>query len=667
VIEAARLRERATSGRVAATLTSIWVLGPVIGLLSWRGGSSVLAPGAGLDSSWHLGVDEAISTGLDFGSDVVFTYGPLGFLELPLATDQALLRLSVLYNLALWVALGISVLYAARRSFPLAIALPVALGVCLLIGYPPIPLAVLWALIAVSPDGPAQARRALPFAAGFLGAVTLLTKLDTGIVVLAVGVVAAALCEPRRWARGLLEFGATLLVSLLVLWLVTGQSVGDLPSFIDNGLAVASGYSTNFSVEVVEDPWRYELGAAALIAIALGAAFVAGRGMATPRRVALLLIVVLAGFFAWKAAFVRHDLIRATAVTAFAFAVLLAFRWRGRERLLALAALAATAVAYFPLTGLRVGDAIRPLDNVDNASAAIRAAFDPDERERILADSRSALQAFYGLDERSRELLEGRSVYVYPFEITLVWAYGLDWSPLPVLQPYLAYTPELDRLNAERLTAPDGPERILTHATPLSYGIGSDYYGALDPSQRGELETSNDVSVDGRYLSYEQPETTLAMLCNFVPLRTTLSYQVLGRMSDRCGEPRPLGSVEAENEEAVGIPAPPRQGDLVLARVEGLQPEGLERLGTLLYRATTRRVEFDSGEGGRLAADIASSGLIVRAPKNGDFPEPFRFAPRARTVSFSEDPGFLSSADPIEIQFFAISLEPLPGRGAMSE
>ena len=56
--------------------------GLIVALLGWRVGFET--PGPGVDASWNAGLAMAVEQGLHFGRDVVFTYGPLGFLSTPL-------------------------------------------------------------------------------------------------------------------------------------------------------------------------------------------------------------------------------------------------------------------------------------------------------------------------------------------------------------------------------------------------------------------------------------------------------------------------------------------------------------------------------------------------------------------------------------------------------
>lgn len=81
------------------------------------------------------------------------------------------------------------------------------------------------------------------------------------------------------------------------------------------------------------------------------------------------------------------------------------------------------------------------------------------------------------------------------------------WHPLPVIQSYLAYTSQLDRLNARALGAPNGPMMILRHRGAVAGSIGS---------------------IDWRFPGWESPAAMRAMLCRYRPVRTTAHWAVAG-------------------------------------------------------------------------------------------------------------------------------------------
>jgi hypothetical protein len=53
------------------------------------------------------------------------------------------------------------------------------------------------------------------------------------------------------------------------------------------------------------------------------------------------------------------------------------------------------------------------------------------------------------------------TVDAYPCNAAVAIAYGLDYQPRPIMQSYVAYTPELAQLNADHLHGPNAPDNIL--------------------------------------------------------------------------------------------------------------------------------------------------------------------------------------------------------------
>jgi hypothetical protein len=166
------------------------------------------------------------------------------------------------------------------------------------------------------------------------------------------------------------------------------------------------------------------------------------------------------------------------------------------------------------------------------------------------------------------------------------------------------------------------------------------------------------------------------MLCNFEPLRTTERWQVLGRVPDRCGEPKPIGTATAAFGERVAVPpAPP--GNVVFARVEGAEDTGLRRLVGLATRPGMRKINFDSGGNPSSLLDgtphtglytflpaTAGDGLIMSVPPESDAPGPFRLSPGAQ--GFAIHRGSEAQEEPsgeFEVEFFAMPIEPnrVPG------
>jgi hypothetical protein len=630
--------------------SSTWALGAFVFCLTWGGG--LASPQTiSIDDSLHAGLNMAAAQGLEFGPDIVFTYGPLGFLKSYLVYYEWTARLATLYGIGLHFALSVSLVWAMRRNFPAIVAVVVALVAAALMrgdlgtvyvraDAGVIVLTLIWGLAALTPGAPSWVARIVLYGGGPFAAIEVLTKLNTGLIVLAIVVIAAFAMEGNR-RRNLATLALTFGVPLVGLWFASGQGLDSVASFLSGSREVISGYSTGARLDWAVRDYDYVL--IPLIAVAAAAiAWVSSRGSPTGRRLAILAILAIVTFTAAKGGLVSHDEFHMATFFGTMLGLVVAFRLPDRKAVRAgalvvsvgiIAAASTTFTTDYPLTD--------PVENLRNAGSTVAAVVDDDRLAREVAANRESLAAGHDLDPRSLELLEGHTVHVDPSETSAAWAYDLDWNPLPVYQPYVAWTEELDRRNAEAVAAASGPERILRQ----------------------------NLNALGRFPAYESPAAMLEMLCNFEPLRTTSSWQVLGRIPDRCGEPRLLRRVETTYGDPVAVPqAPP--DSIVFARVEGIQVAGLERLRALLHRARGREVSFRNSEGvppstieGTSMRDeyifipeTAGNGLLLRAPADVDSPDPFRLAPNADTLGFLLDRG--PSDDPLEVEFFAMAVEP---------
>ena len=617
--------------RFAAAATSIPVLAALIALVTWPGYS--IAPQQGLDPSWMTGIALASQRGFDYGTEIVFTYGPLGFLFAPSTVSAAHAVLAGLFLVAMRVALAATVLWAAGRSFPLPVAFVIALVTSALVQQDELVIiAFAVAAVALSDDPPDFVRPLLVYGGGLMSAVGVLGKLSFGVIVLALCFVGVAGLDARRLAN-LARLACTFVASLLVLWLVTGQPLAALPDYVRHSNEVVSGFASAMMLEDPPAAWDRVFMAVAVAAAFAAVAIVSWSWPLTRRIGALALVAVLA-FTAFKQGFVRHDDVHMRILVPALLAPWVAFVWRGGMRAAAAAAIAAIAIAYFPVAGESLGDIADPLDRAEAARDDVGSLLIASERRDVLDAARERTAHQYDVDDATLEAVGDAEVAVYPWETTLAWTYDLNWRPLPVFQSYTAYTRELDELNAESLRSAEGPERLLRHVQS---------------------------SVDGRYGPYEAPATTLAMLCNFEALHTTAEYQVLGRVPDRCGEPRTLESVEAPYGQSVEVPEAPANDEAVIAVVEGLGPSSRERLRTALYRGLIRTVVFDDYVPWRLIPDTADGvPLLVSAPRGVDFPRPFQLAPDLRQLLLKIESGFANVADPLTIEFQALPVKRAP-------
>lgn len=601
-------------------------------LLSWS--VSMGTPAPGLDSSWNAGLAMATEQGLAFGREVVFSYGPLGFLQGQLVWFGDLAVLAFLFSASLYVAFCIALVWALRRSLPLlpSVALAyLALAVLPLLEQPLL-VAAIAALALLEKERSPRFLWVFAIAAASFAAFEALIKLSIGPVVLAIFVL--ALVGARASRLVLAAFAGLFVGELLILWLASGQSLSTLGDFATNTLQIISGYSTAMLRDVDVPAWKVTLAtiAAALLTIALIAGSATARFRDQRARWCAVALVAIAAFILFKEGVVRTDAGHLSLYFSSACVLWVAIPWAHSRWPWLLAVAALIALAGIPVRPPGLPTRLDPVDNVRLAGESVRTLVSPGRRAEIERTGREGLQALYAIDPRMLAELRGRTVAVEPWEVAAAWAYELDWRPLPVFQNYSAYTAELDRLNADDAADPDGPQRILRE-NPL----------LVLP----EFETRD---LDNRYIGWDPPEQARAVLCNFVPLATDERWQVLGRVPDRCGPERALGSVEAGEGEPVEVPAP-GPGEVVFVRIDGAEVGGLEKLTTMLLHARIRDAVLDGTARYRLIPETAGDGLLLRADQRavadlGGFSP----VPQARTIAVEGGGGEL------RYEFFATTL-----------
>jgi hypothetical protein len=578
-----------------------------------------IRPAAGGDWGWIAGLAYVAEHGMRFGDQIVWTYGPLGFLDTwygPALYYFDLLALSWLYAALVQVLLAAALLAALRRTLPLAAAAVTAAAVLALVPDPVPALALAWCVaVLVRPDDAPAGRVAAvaPLALGVLAGIALLGKLNQAVEVLALAAIALAAHPRRHDARA---FAAALLATAAVGWIATGQTLGDVWPYLRYGVEMVAGYAAAMGTSDPDHGWSYAA-APALIALVLALAWTATRALPRRRRAGMLALYVVYLGMSYKEGFTRQDPGHLEAFFGDALvplALLPPRDARGRAVVVpALLAIVSAALAIAVLLGAQPTlRRLNPYANVTAAADQLRTIASPARRDAIAAELRAQVFAGYGVPPQVRAAVGQRTVMVWPFlGGEVAYAYRLNLRPLPSFEPYGAYTPALDRLSAEMLASARAPSRIMRAATG---------------------------GFDGRHPTFVAPLATLEIFCRYRQVAAHEKWQALARGDDRCGAGRPLAVRSAAWGQPVAVPAPRDPDAAVIVHVDGAGPQGLERLRALLLRLQRRWIALD-GERFRLVAATAADGLLLSVPPRLDYRKPFAMAPRPRTIAVERDGG----------------------------
>jgi hypothetical protein len=411
-----------------------------------------------VDNAWAQVMQVAFAQHMQFGRDIVFTYGPWGFLARGyypatwLISVLAWLALSLVFICAGWrvtryftknhvIAWLWLVAFAAMSSIPPGNDIGERLTAWGLL------LLFLHFLVEDEAFSPLQA--ALAFTLGWLGLVKFTGLMEGGLLV---AVIAVNNIRRRRfpwiipvWLGGILFF-----------WLLAGQHLGLLWPFLKNSWLVASGYTDAMSEgNALLNPLLYLL-------IGLGFCVLGARLIRPPRQVSGTLFVLgISGilFLSFKQGYVRED--APHEITAGLTLILTG---------LACVAVAATRKRCVLITSV----------GLLCASVAFT-IFAPERKNTMESFLRQSVETFsvYNLfcpvfnlfpnrlqNDYGKELAEIRegtplpsiqgNADLYSCRQDVLFANGLSYRPRPVIQSYSAYTPELAGMNANWLRGGHG-------------------------------------------------------------------------------------------------------------------------------------------------------------------------------------------------------------------
>jgi len=541
-------------------------------------------PQAGLDASWAWVLNEAVARHLVFGRDVIFTFGPLGFVYTKLyhpATDIAMLwacatlacgTLAALYAMttlrnAVYVALLPLLVAALEIPDAFLIFLPVlfllaseklmqdehAADFC------PAPLRFVLLLVMAS------ALALLPLIKGTLGVVAF-----GGVACMAINV------ARRSIARGTAVL-AVFAITLLSAWALVGQPWQELLGYFRAMPEIVSGYTTAMATD-----GKFSRIATFVLVAPLTLAILYRRyGTADAiARIGLVLFASGCAFIAFKSAFVRHDVGHVQAASGFLLLMVwlcVAIDPPRKAGVWLLVAVLGWAVSFHrPLMELQ-----RPvLQIAGNVSGLwLRAT-----KQDWLLERYNDSVRYTALQHRLPALVGPTDIY--PVDHAVVIANGLQWSPRPVFQSYAAYTPALAAANALSLQQEQSPQNILFAIAPLD-----DRYPALE-------EGPSWPALMTRYAATQRIDSYILLQKDLPPVRAPEFGTLL------IDTPLDLG-------DRLALPSEPR---MLWAEVDW-QPTLLGKLAVALFKLPTPRMTVELPDGSsrdyRFLPSVSSAGFVV--------------------------------------------------------
>lgn len=419
---------------------------------------------SGIDPSWMYTLNSLPGSGYLFGQDILFTYGPLGFLLAPLDIGvNATVGLgiavfsAVLFGVVACRAIAVCGGTIGGLSFAVALLLAAVLG----LQYESMMLLTLLTLALLSFRDKRYGSEFLVLASN-LSAGMIFLKFNLGVATVALCLAAAVgrlvAVRPVPWRSAI--------VSVLAMAGTAGLLGFLTMRTLDNAIVWARG---SIDISVVYDVSQSIHGPTDVlilgcVSIAIGL-LVTLSGAFSLRGIVPALLSALVLVAAFKHGFVRQDLhvLLFFPVVVMTLGIGAMFADKGR-----LFALWPVAIVFTALLGVPAALFYNGLDywsvfevlRGGRTAANLAYFLNPDETARLAAESRASLSPMRLPDEWLRTISQaGGKVDVLPYESSICVANNLPC--VPTEPAYVLSSPELDLWNANRYAKESAPAFLI--------------------------------------------------------------------------------------------------------------------------------------------------------------------------------------------------------------
>ena len=540
-------------------------------------------PLAGIDASWRFGINQASEQHLRFGPDISFTFGPYTSIytgQYSPSTDALMIGSSLL--LALGYAAALIFLMGRERQKWGVVTVLILAGLFLLkdVLFFSFPLLVALVTHRIVTRGSLKRLSVADFFFPSLlcFALGLLPLVKGTFLIGSISILGC--CFVYLVGLGYKRLAGTILIAFFVgvlfFWLLSGQSLADLPIYLANLIPTVSGYTEAMAVDGDQNQVTCYLLAACITLLAI----LFDRRLRFSSRYFLIAVYALYLFIAFKGGFVRHDghaLMAGVGILLGAVVLLIVSRSKTAYVSLVFALVAWLVVdLQYQKTSTEI-----VLNNIDAANRAawngIASRFEhPLELRREYDDAVALIR-----HQANYPVLPGTSD-IYSYDQSQLIASGNRWAPRPILQSYSAYTPAMLEQNRLHLVAAGAPDHLFF-----------------------KVQT-----IDGRFPSTEDGASWPELLARYRPTRFDRDVLILERVPDASPpllEPVDR-SITAKRGTNVAVPDSVEQ---VFATIR-IRRSLLGSLYSLLYKPDALQMEVSYGDSTHKSFRIVSA--MVASP-----------------------------------------------------
>jgi hypothetical protein len=478
-----------------------WLVPLIFGI--WTMPRPITFPGPTLDSSWIIGLNIASLENLQFGKDIIFTFGPLGFLWTPLLLNYHLWVSSLVIILITHFLVIGCIFNVIKKAFeklnyrytfvPMLICvIPILIFANpLYIEYKLLIIASLILYLILTDSSSLKERPYVFIFIGLLLSIATLIKFNAFFMSTSIMVMFFLCCI---LVKKNLKYGTYLLTTyfifLISIWIVTGQDIYNLVNYFYNGIEISNGYTEALSYP--GPGWQVFLG---IFCLCIFIFTIIPSAKESKKNVLVFLLLNLGILLvSFKHGFIRQDghqlIFFQICLLLFLLLSILIYSYSSDRKLKSVNyfnvfLIISLLLTLYHLAPWLLNDSIN--NKYQDYVLSEKMVDDPGLFEEQVIAHKNLVRDYYPLDKSITKYLENKTVDIFPWDISLAWAYGLEWSPRPIFQSYSAYTQNLDRINSRHLIGNNSPNNIL-------YSF---------------------KSIDERYPPFDEPATFRNVLCNY--------------------------------------------------------------------------------------------------------------------------------------------------------
>jgi hypothetical protein len=456
-------------------------------------GIGVPGSGWGLDSSWSWVTSQATKEMLFQNKGYIWTYGPLGFLD-SIPNDW---KLGFILSSFFAISSSLFLFYTTyflwtknSKSFNKSIISTFLLTTFISIVTPPssrIVFGMTALLLLCYLEKNLFKNKVVLQSMALIAAMLFYLKMFPFTVILVI--ITGLILRPNNLSKlkDFLIFIASLIFFVIAIAIALNFTISGFTFWFSGYMEMLTGYKA-MSIEEPGSQWLY-------LSVAILAIYILNTVRRIPKSKLLLISIIFATLLFFTYGFTRNDISHRQMTFAWLGYLSIVFLHFVRQRIRILISL----LLLFTLP-FQILQTLDFADRIHGGPVQVVKSIDSGYAEAKVDLDRSDLRNLANLPPQFLNLIQTRTISILPWDQLIAKGYGLNFVTFPIPQPYSAYTPKLDAINAKFVQGESSPDLILLNGPK---------------------------AIDGRNPIWESPLTNIAILCNYHTVLSDSEYLLL--------------------------------------------------------------------------------------------------------------------------------------------